>query len=145
MVQHCPKNTTNKSILAQRPTIRLGCNCTNTVLPLCNVTLPLCTENLALLFADSVIADSDTTSSHITRKLYHTQKRHPFFAWRILVTGGQRTMAGLLGRFDGREQDRGLVRLGTEALLQASVEKFGRRGTEPNELFRSEFGRNSWN
>ena len=25
------------------------------------------------------------------------------------------------------------------------VERFGRRGTEPNELFRSEFGQNSWN
>ena len=25
------------------------------------------------------------------------------------------------------------------------VERFGRRGTEPNELFKSEFGQNSWN
>ena len=25
------------------------------------------------------------------------------------------------------------------------VERFNRRGTEPNELFRSEFGQNSWN
>ena len=25
------------------------------------------------------------------------------------------------------------------------VERFGRRGTEPNVLFRSEFGQNSWN
>ena len=29
--------------------------------------------------------------------------------------------------------------------VRAWVERFGRRGTEPNELFRSEFGQNSWN
>ena len=27
--------------------------------------------------------------------------------------------------------------------VEISVERFGRRGTEPNELFRSEFGQNS--
>ena len=31
------------------------------------------------------------------------------------------------------------------AAVRARVERFGRRGTEPNELFRSEFGQNSWN
>ena len=30
-------------------------------------------------------------------------------------------------------------------LVSIRVERFGRRGTEPNELFRSEFGQNSWN
>ena len=29
--------------------------------------------------------------------------------------------------------------------VQTRVERFGRRGIEPNELFRSEFGQNSWN
>ena len=28
--------------------------------------------------------------------------------------------------------------------LETWVERFGRRGTEPNELFRSKFGQNSW-
>ena len=32
-----------------------------------------------------------------------------------------------------------------ELEVLALVERFGRRGTEPNELFRSEFGQNSWN
>ena len=31
------------------------------------------------------------------------------------------------------------------AAVEAWVGRFGRRGTEPNELFRSEFGQNSWN
>ena len=33
----------------------------------------------------------------------------------------------------------------THARGRTWVERFGRRGTEPKELFRSEFGQNSWN
>ena len=44
----------------------------------------------------------------------------------VLVTGG----AGLVGR-------------AIKQCVEDLVERFGRRGTEPNELFRSEFGQNS--
>ena len=47
-------------------------------------------------------------------------------------------------RPDGRRAQDGRVVLGARAAVPSWVERFGRRETEPNDLFRSEFGQNSF-
>ena len=41
-------------------------------------------------------------------------------------------------------EEKGLVGRAIKQCVEDLVERFGRRGTEPNELFRSEFGQNSF-